>query len=73
MNVLQQRVKEVIERHGSIRNAARVLEVDWTYLYRLSRGEKDNPGDDLLRKLKLRRVVTYEPVASAMKKQPIKT
>jgi hypothetical protein len=62
VTVLQERIRELIERHGSIRAAARVLEVDWTYLYRLSRGEKDGPGDDLLRKLKLRRVVSYERI-----------
>jgi hypothetical protein len=37
-----------------------VLQVDQGYLYCLLRGGKDNPGDTLLRKLKLRRVVTYE-------------
>jgi LmbE family N-acetylglucosaminyl deacetylase len=60
MNVLQQRINELVERHGSIRAAARVLDVDPVYLYRLSTGEKDAPGPELLRKLKLRRVVTYE-------------
>lgn len=58
-SVLQQRIRELAERHGSIRAAARVLEVDHAYLYRLSTGEKDDPGEALLRKLKLRRVVTY--------------
>jgi hypothetical protein len=62
---LQQRVKELAEHHGSIRAAARVLMVDHTYLYRLSTGEKDDPGDDLLRKLKLRRVVTFERTDNA--------
>lgn len=58
-SLLQERVKELAEHHGSIRAAARVLMVDHAYLYRLSTGEKDDPGDDLLRKLKLRRVVAY--------------
>ena len=59
-SMLQQRVKELAVHHGSIRAAARVLMVDHTYLYRLSNGEKDDPSDDLLRKMKLRRVVSYE-------------
>ena len=57
--LLQQRIQAAITRHGSIRAAAAVLDVDYTYLYRLSTGERDNPHDNLLRKLKLRRVVTY--------------
>lgn len=62
-SLLQQRITELATHHGSIRAAARVLMVDHTYLYRLSTGEKDNPDDDLLRKLKLRRVVAYERIA----------
>jgi hypothetical protein len=60
MTLLQQRIKELAERHGSFRAAALVLKVDHSYLYRLSMGKKDDPGPALLRKLKLRRVVTFE-------------
>lgn len=60
--VLQQRIAELVAQHGSIRAAARVLQIDQGYLYCLLSGEKDNPGDKLLRKLKLRRVVTFERV-----------
>lgn len=59
-SLLQQRIKELAKHHGSMRVLGRVLVVDHAYLYRLSTGEKNDPGDDLLRKLKLRRVVTYE-------------
>jgi hypothetical protein len=48
MNVLQQRINELVERHGSIRAAARVLDVDPVYLYRLSTGEKDACAASLL-------------------------
>jgi len=58
--VLQQRIQELVDRHGGVRPAARVLEVDQGYVYRLLSGEKSDPGEKLLRKLKLRRVVTYE-------------
>lgn len=57
--LLQERISALVERHGSIRAVARVLEVDHSYLYRLHKGEKDDPGPTLLRKLKLRRVVTF--------------
>ena len=59
MTLLQKRIKELAKQHGSIRAAARVLEVDHAYLWRLVNTIKENPSDDLLRKLHLRRVVTY--------------
>jgi hypothetical protein len=59
-SMLQQRIKELAAHHGSMRVLGRVLEVYHAYLHRLSTGEKDDPGPELLRKLKLRRVVTYE-------------
>lgn len=67
-SVLQRRIKELVKHHGSIRKLGRVLEVDHAYLYRLSTGEKDDPGPELLRKLKLRRVVTYERTEASVEK-----
>ena len=61
MTLLQERIRELVERHGSVRAAARVLEVDHAYLHRLGTGEKDDPGEELLRKLKLRRIVSFLP------------
>jgi hypothetical protein len=46
VSLLAKRVQELAKQHGSLRAAARALEVD-------------NPDDDLLRKMGLRRVVTY--------------
>jgi hypothetical protein len=60
MTLLQKRISALAKQHGSTRAAARVLEVDHAYLWRLAHGEKDNPDDALLRKLGLRRVVTYK-------------
>jgi hypothetical protein len=60
MNLLQRRINEAAEHHGSIRAAARVLQIDHIYLWRLMNGDKHNPADALLRKLGIRRVVTYE-------------
>lgn len=58
MNALQARIDALAETHGGLRAAARVLEVDAAYLSRLRSGAKNNPSPRLLRKLKLRRVVT---------------
>jgi hypothetical protein len=57
---LAERITELIEQHGSLRAAARVLDCDAGYLSRLQSGEKDSPEDWLLRRMKLRRVVSYE-------------
>jgi len=57
---LRRAVEAAIKRYGGVRPAARVLKVDAGYLVRLRNGDKCNPSDALLRKLKLRRVVTYE-------------
>lgn len=59
---LRDAVNALVERHGGVRLAARALRIDHAYLYRLKSGEKDNPTDDVLRKLGLRRVVSYEPI-----------
>ena len=58
-NLLQERIKEKVDQHGSYRAAAAVLDFDHTYLFRIANGSKTDPGDKLLRKLGLRRVVTY--------------
>ena len=57
---LAQRIAELSEQHGSLRAAARVLEVDAGYLSRLASGEKSDPGETLLRRMGLRAVTTYE-------------
>jgi replicative DNA helicase len=59
MSKLRQRIQEISKQHGSLRAAARALEIDAGYLSRLQNGEKIEPSDDMLRKLNLRRIVTY--------------
>lgn len=69
MITLAQRIEELTAHHGSLRAAARVLETDAGYLSRLASGEKDDPGETLLRRMGLRRVVSYErrlPASSAL-------
>ena len=56
---LRLRIDALVARHGSYRAAARVLRVDAGYLSRLRNGGKTAPSDHLLKRLGLRRVVTY--------------
>lgn len=59
---LQERIDELVQQHGSLRAVARVTEIDAGYLSRLRTGEKANPEKDKLRRLGLRRVVSYERI-----------
>lgn len=59
MNKLRARIQELAKQHGSLRAVARVLQLDHGYLSRLQGGLKDEPGESVLRKLGLRRIVTY--------------
>lgn len=59
---LTQAVERAIEQHGGLRKAARALEINFAYLWRLHRGEKRNPTPKVLRKLKLKRTVIYEEI-----------
>jgi len=60
---LKEAAQAHVNRHGGVRLAARALQIDHAYLARLLSGEKDNPSDSVLRKLGLRKVVHYEPIA----------
>jgi hypothetical protein len=57
---LQDRIDELVAQHGSLRAVSRVTEIDVGYLSRLRSGEKVNPEKTKLRRLGLRRVVTFE-------------
>ena len=56
----RERIKDAVERHGSLRAVARIFRVDVAYLSRLRTSVRYNPSDRLLKKLGLKRVVTYE-------------
>jgi len=57
-------LKEEIERlqvvHGGISKAAASLDIDAGYLCRLRDGIKQNPSDEVLKKLKMKRIITFE-------------
>lgn len=56
---IREHILELETQHGGLRATARVLRCDAAYLLRLREGEKTNPSDALLRKLGLKKVVTY--------------
>lgn len=57
---LQERIDQLVAQHGGLRAVSRVTEIEVSYLSRLRSGEKVNPLKDKLRRLGLRRVVSYE-------------
>lgn len=61
-DALRTRVESVISQHGGVRPAARAIQVNYAYLSRLRTGEKSNPTPAVLRKLGLRKVVSYQEI-----------
>lgn len=57
---LQRRITQLVKQYGSLRAVAREFEIDAGYLSRLASGEKKDPGEVVIRRLGLRRVVTYK-------------
>lgn len=57
---LRERILQLELEHGGFRATARALDIDTGYLTRLKAGTKTNPSDAMLKKLGLRKVVTYE-------------
>ena len=55
--MISQRIEELSAQHGSLRAAARALQLDVSYLSRLKDGAKTNPSTKVLKKLGLRRIV----------------
>jgi hypothetical protein len=56
---LAERVAQLCMQHGSLRAAARVLEVDPGYLSRLASGEKVRPGAALLKRMGIKARIDY--------------
>ena len=65
---LTTRILALEKRHGSLRAAARALQIDHGYLSRLKAGKKLDPGDAVLRKLGVRCVVSFVTAASTGRK-----
>ena len=59
---LIERLKQLSKKHGSLRAVSRATRLDPGYLSNLRSGKKVNPGPRALRKLGLRRVISYVPI-----------
>ena len=63
MIALSSRIIELESQYGGLRAAARALNCDAAYLLRLRDKKKSNPSATMLRKLGLKKVVTYVQTA----------
>lgn len=55
---LADRIDEFVAKHGSLRNTAKILEVDVGYLSCIKNGKKE-PSEKILRRLGLKKHVHY--------------
>ena len=62
MSEIQNAVELAIEKHGGLRKAARALNIEVSYFWRLRHGDKSNPSDKVLRKLGLAREIEYRRI-----------
>lgn len=56
---VSRRIEELVEQYGSIKEVANHLGVGAAYLHRLASGSKMSPSEDVIKKLGLRRIVSY--------------
>lgn len=61
MVVLNKYVQKLIKENGGLRAASRVLQIDNSYLNKMATGIRTDPSDEVLKKLKLRKLVMYVP------------
>lgn len=59
MTSVAQRIQELAEVHGSVKDVANYLGVNGVYLQRLANDSKTSPSEDVLKKLGLQRIVSY--------------
>ena len=57
---LAYRVRQLIVKHGGMRLAARAVGIDPGYLSRMMSGDKTAPSDATLKRLGLRKIVSYQ-------------
>lgn len=55
-------IREIVNQHGGVRQAARALQIDHGYLSRLWSGDKDNPSEAMMKKLGIEREVSYRRI-----------
>jgi hypothetical protein len=63
---LRARVEAIVKHYGGVRPAGRALRINYAYLSRLRTGEKSNPTAATLRKLGLRKLISYAPLKTVL-------
>jgi len=58
MSLLQERIDNLIIKHGSYRKAAKAVDIDWAYLKRMKDGSMINPSHSVCEKLGLKKTVS---------------
>lgn len=58
--LIRRKIRALVKKFGNAHQAARRVGINPKYFYALRAGEKVNPGDAILRKLGLRRVMHIE-------------
>lgn len=53
LDIIRERIQQLVECHGSLRGAADAIKVDHAYLHRLGKGEMENPTQIVLKKMGL--------------------
>lgn len=59
---LTRRAGELVAHFGGIRVAARVLDINHAYFFRILSGEKKNPSQKILRRMGLKDEVQYKRI-----------
>ena len=59
---LENRIEFLIYYHGGLSETARILNIDKSYLKRLHDGSKTNPSDETLKKLGLKKIISYTKI-----------
>lgn len=67
---LPEAIAGLVQALGSLRELSRQTGIDVSYLSRLASGEKTEPSDEVLHKLCLRRITTYESVSGTLGEGP---
>lgn len=59
MPQIQRIIERLVKQHGGLRRAAEAVGINAPYLCRLRYGERKNPSERVLKKLGIKRVVSY--------------
>jgi len=60
--LIRRKIRQAVSKFGGLRPAARRLKIPPSYLGALQDGSRNNPGNDTLRRLGLRRITYIEEI-----------